>query len=191
MAGSLNVAGACRRAGAGRAMTRIVSGTWRGRRLAVPADRKVRPTAERVREAWLSILAPELAGASVVDLFAGSGALGLEALSRGAARATFVELLPASLEALSTNIAALGAADRATIRRGDAIRFASRLDADSFDVALADPPFSIDHAERLLAVWRRTPFAPLMAVEHDPRTVLDGDETRRWGDVAVTFVRSR
>ncbi len=172
-------------------MTRIVSGAWGGRRLKVPADRKVRPTAERVREAWLSILAPELAGARVVDLFAGSGALGLEALSRGAAHATFVELLPASLEALAANIAALDASDRTTVRRADALRFAAGLGPGSFDVALADPPFSVDFAERLIAVWRRVPFAGLLAVEHDPRTVLDGDDTRRWGDVAVTFVRSR
>lgn len=171
-------------------MTRIVSGTWGGRRLAVPSGGKVRPTAERVREAWLSILAPELPGARVLDLFAGTGALGLEALSRGAAHATFVELHPASLEALGANIAALGATDRTTVRRGDALRFLGGLDAGAFDVVLADPPFTIDFAARLIAAWRAKPFGRLLAVEHDPRTVLAGDDTRRWGDVAVTFLRA-
>lgn len=171
-------------------MTRIVSGTWGGRRLTVPRDRRVRPTAERVREAWLAILAPELAGARVLDLFAGSGALGLEALSRGARHATFVEMHRASLDALAANIAALGAGGVTTVRRGDAMRFVGQLAPGEFDVVLADPPFTINFAERLAAAWRAAPFAPLLAVEHDPRTTLDGGETRRWGDVAVTFLRA-
>ncbi len=170
-------------------MTRIVSGTWGGRRLAVPRDGRVRPTAERVREAWLAILAPELVGARVLDLFAGSGALGLEALSRGAAHATFVEMHRPSLEALAANIAALDAGPLTTVRRGDAMRFVTQLGAEAYDVALADPPFTIDYAERIAKAWHATPFAPLLAVEHHPRTTLDGGETRRWGDVAVTFFR--
>ncbi len=91
---------------------RIVAGEFGGRRLVVPRDGRVRPTADRVREAWMSIVAPELPGARVLDLFAGSGALGLEALSRGASHATFVELAPASLEALRGNIDALGVGER-------------------------------------------------------------------------------
>jgi 16S rRNA (guanine966-N2)-methyltransferase len=156
----------------------------------VPDSGKVRPTAERVREAWLSIVAPELQGATVLDLFAGTGALGLEALSRGAAHATFVELHPASLTALGANIATLGAADRTAIRKGDAMRFVAGLAAGSYDVVLADPPFTIDFAPRLVEAWRAVPFGTLLAVEHDPRTMLAGDETRRWGDVAVTFLRA-
>ncbi len=171
-------------------MTRIVSGTWRGRRLAIPKDARVRPTAERVREAWLQILAPELQGARVLDLFAGSGALGLEALSRGADHATFVELNGPSLEALRANIAMLEAGDRTEVRRGDALRLAAALAPESFDIALADPPFTIDYAERLAALWRETPFAPILAIEHSARTSIPGGETRRWGDIAVTFLRS-
>lgn len=171
-------------------MTRIVSGTWRGRRLAVPPGRRVRPTAERVREAWLSVLAPELPGARVLDLFAGTGALGLEALSRGAAQATFVDSHPESLEVLRQNVAALGAEASASIRRAEALAFTEALPAGSFDLALADPPFAGDHSVALVRLWRARPFARLLAVEHDPRTVLDGDDTRRWGDVAVTFLRA-
>ena len=92
---------------------RIVAGRWRGRTIAAPAGRVVRPTADRVREAWMSVVQPWLPGARVLDLFAGSGALGLEALSRGAAQADFVEQAAPSLRALRDNIAALDAGDRA------------------------------------------------------------------------------
>ena len=170
-------------------MTRIVSGVWRGRRLTVPRDDRVRPTAERVREAWLNILTPDLIGASVVDLFAGSGALGLEALSRGAHHATFVELGAASLAAIRSNVEALGTAAIVTVRRGDAMRFAAAQEVGAFDVALADPPFSTDLAVRLVDQWKLTPFAHVLAVEHARSVVISGGETRCWGDIAVTFLR--
>jgi len=170
-------------------VTRIVSGAWGGRRLAVPPGREIRPTTERVREAWLAILAPELPGARIVDLYAGSGALGLEALSRGAAHATFVERHPLALATLHANIAALGAADRATVVRGDALRFAARLDPAEATIVLADPPFAGSGAVDLAAAWQQRPFARILAVEHDPRSPLSGEATRRWGDIAVTFLR--
>src|SRR4051795_1188979 len=106
---------------------RIVAGEFGGRRLIMPKDTRVRPTADRVREAWMSILADTVPGARVLDLYAGSGALGLEALSRGAESATFVELNPPSLRALEANVASLGVADRVTIHRGDALRFVEWL----------------------------------------------------------------
>ena len=138
----------------------------------------------------MSILAGELAGARVLDLFAGTGALGLEALSRGAAHATFVELAPASLEALRGNIDALGVAARVTVRRGDALRFVQGLDPGSFDVAFADPPYSVDAADRLVALFRTTPFARILSVEHPADRPVAGDETRRYGDTAITFCRA-
>jgi 16S rRNA (guanine966-N2)-methyltransferase len=169
---------------------RVVGGEFGGRRLSVPKDSRVRPTADRVREAWMSILGEELRSARVLDLFAGSGALGLEALSRGAAGATFVELSPASLEALRANIAALGVEQRATVHRGDALRFVDGLAAGTFDVAFADPPYATDAADRLVALFRRTPFARILSVEHPADRRVDGDETRRYGDTAVTFCRA-
>ena len=169
---------------------RIVAGEFGGRRLEAPVDRRVRPTADRVREAWFSILGADVAEAKVLDLFAGSGALGLEAISRGAAHADFVELNASSLAALTANIAALDVAGRATVHRGDALRFAGRLSAGAFDVALADPPYTADFAERLVALFRKVPFAGILAVEHRADRVVDGDETRRWGDTAVTFVHA-
>lgn len=171
-------------------MTRIVSGTWRGRRLAVPSDAGVRPTAERVREAWLAILAPELPGARVLDLCAGSGALGLEALSRGAAHATLVDSSARAIDTIRRNITSLGVNDRTIVRRADVLRFTDALGPSEFDLALADPPFATDIAERLVARFRAAPFAGLLAVEHSPSRTIDGDETRRWGDIAVTFLRA-
>ena len=156
----------------------------------MPKDARVRPTADRVREAWMSILGSELDGARVLDLFAGSGALGLEALSRGAVSATFVELNPPSLRALEQNIATLAVADVVTVHRGDAIRFTERLPAGAFDIVLADPPYSADHAERLVAHFRRNPFGRILSVEHRSDLLLDGDSTRRYGDTAITFCQA-
>jgi 16S rRNA (guanine966-N2)-methyltransferase len=166
---------------------RIVAGQFGGRRLVMPKDARVRPTADRVREAWMSILGDELRGARVLDLFAGSGALGLEALSRGAASVSFVELNPPSLRALQHNIEALGASEATTVHRGDAIRFAERLPNEAFDLVLADPPYSVDHASRLVTLFRQHPFARILSVEHRSDLELQGDNTRRYGDTAITF----
>ena len=135
----------------------------------------------------MSILGNELTGARVLDLFAGSGALGLEALSRGAASATFVELNPPSLDALRQNIAALGVSDAVTIHRGDALRFVERLAGGEFDLVLADPPYTADQAARLVALFRQRPFGRILSVEHRSDQELDGDDTRRYGDTAITF----
>jgi 16S rRNA (guanine966-N2)-methyltransferase len=153
----------------------------------LPKDARVRPTADRVREAWMSILGSELDGARVLDLFAGSGALGLETLSRGAASVTFIELNPPSLRALQQNIAALGVEDAVTVHRGDAMRHAERLTAGAFDVVLADPPYTVDYASKLVTLFRRTPFGRILSVEHRADLVLDGDDTRRYGETAITF----
>jgi len=135
----------------------------------------------------MSILAGALPGARVLDLYAGSGALGLEALSRGAASADFVELSPPSLRALEANVAALGVEGRVCVHRGDALRFAERLPPAAYDVAFADPPYTRDDAARLVALFRRTPFARILSVEHRSGERLEGDSTRRYGDTAVTF----
>ena len=135
----------------------------------------------------MSILGEELSGARVLDLFAGSGALGLEALSRGAESATFVELNPPSLRALDENIANLGAESAATVHRGDAMRYAGRLPEGAFDIVFADPPYTIDYAARLVALFRSHPFGRILSVEHPSSLELRGDGTRRYGDTAITF----
>lgn len=166
---------------------RIVAGEFGGRRLVVPRDARVRPTSDRVREAWMSILGDALSGARVVDLFAGSGALGLEALSRGASAADFVELSGPSLIALRANIAALGVEARTTVHRGDALRFARRLAPGAYDVALADPPYGLGLAGQMVALFRQAPFARILSVEHRADEAVPGDDTRRYGDTAITF----
>lgn len=167
---------------------RIVAGEWRGRRIAAPDDDRVRPTADRVREAWMSIVQRRLPGARVLDLFAGSGALGLEALSRGAVSADFVELSARSLRALRENIAALGAGGAAHVHRADALRFVADLPAGAYDVAFADPPYRLGMAERIAERWLELPFAELLGVEHEARLKMPpGGDTRRYGDTAITF----
>lgn len=135
----------------------------------------------------MSILAEDLRGSRVLDLFAGSGALGLEALSRGAASADFVEMHRASLTALVANIESLGAGDRTRVHRGDAERFIEGLSGGAYDVAFADPPYSIDYATRLATHFHRAPFARILSIEHRAGLDLPGGETRRYGDTAITF----
>lgn len=120
---------------------RIISGEWRGRRLVTPAGMGTRPTGDRVRETLFSMLASRLGTfeqLSVADLYAGSGALGLEALSRGAAFACFVEQDPRAIAAIRTNVEALGAGDRSRVLA----RSVERLPPERpFDIVLADPPY--------------------------------------------------
>jgi 16S rRNA (guanine966-N2)-methyltransferase len=153
-----------------------------------PSGSDVRPTADRVREAWMSIVRADLPGARVLDLFAGSGALGLEALSRGAASADLVENAPSSLEALRANVAALGA-DAAQIIRLDAIRMLGALEAGSYDVAFADPPYRRGFAMTIAEYWQKTPFASVLGVEHAVADPVPPGDTRRYGSTAVTFYR--
>ncbi|WP_084038063.1 16S rRNA (guanine(966)-N(2))-methyltransferase RsmD [Demequina sp. NBRC 110053] len=124
-------------------MTRIIAGTLGGRRIAVP-PRGTRPTTDRVREALFSRLDHDdaLRGARVIDLFAGSGALGLEALSRGAAHATFVEAASPAARVLQRNARDLGLGAQAALVREKALSYLRRT-SDSWDVALLDPPYDI------------------------------------------------
>jgi 16S rRNA (guanine966-N2)-methyltransferase len=167
---------------------RIVAGRWRGRRIDAPNDARVRPTGDRVREAWMSIVAPWLPDARVLDLFAGSGALGLEALSRGARVADFVEISQASLETIRTNAAHLGAGSAAVVHRADALRFVDKLDARTYDVAFADPPYDAALATRLAERWLETPFASILGVEHRSTETLPGaPDRRRYGDTTISL----
>jgi 16S rRNA (guanine966-N2)-methyltransferase len=169
---------------------RIVAGQWRGRRIDAPNDDRVRPTGDRVREAWMSIVNPWLAGARVLDLFAGSGALGLEALSRGAEVADFVDTSPKSLATLRANAEALGAGDSAVIHRADAMRFVENLEPHAYDVAFADPPYDLGLATALAERWMATPFADILGIEHRLNEHLPGSgERRKYGSTVITFFR--
>jgi 16S rRNA (guanine966-N2)-methyltransferase len=121
---------------------RIIAGELRGRRFAVPRAGEVRPTSDRAREALFSILGEAVRGVSVLDAYAGSGALGFEALSRGASRAVFVESEPAALATLRANVVRLGLAERSRVHQGrvlDLVRH--RLLTGPFGVVFVDPPY--------------------------------------------------
>jgi 16S rRNA (guanine966-N2)-methyltransferase len=139
----------------------------------------------------MSAVADFLPDARVLDLFAGSGALGLEALSRGARHAVFVEQAAPALTVLRSNLQTLGAGARAEIVKADAIRYAADLPADAFDVAFADPPYGQGFAQALAEAFSRTPFAALLCIEHgrgDAVPELPGARTRRYGDTSLTFI---
>lgn len=119
-----------------------------------------------MRDAWLKSLQPHVEGARVVDLFAGSGALGLEALSRGAKWVDFVETRPSSLHALRANVAALRLREKARIYKRDALVHASRLEAGAYDIAFADPPYGSGMVDRLIDLWREKRFAAILTIEH-------------------------
>ena len=119
---------------------KISGGDWRGRPLKVPAGDAVRPTQDRVREALFSMLQFELADAAFLDLFAGSGSVGLEALSRGAACATFVEVAPRHVTCLQANIAQLKAESRCQVVRADVYQWLATASQSAVDIAYADPP---------------------------------------------------
>ena len=139
----------------------------------------------------MSILQQELPDASVLDLFAGSGALGLEALSRGARSAEFVEISSRSLAALNANAERLGASDQIVVHKGDALRFIEKLEPLAYDVAFADPPYDLGLAARVAGRWLEVPFARTIGIEHRAGEEMpDGGDTRRYGDTALTFFRA-
>jgi 16S rRNA (guanine966-N2)-methyltransferase len=139
----------------------------------------------------MSIVQPRLVGARVLDLFAGSGALGLEALSRGAASATFVEVSASGVRAIRANAELLGATVATTIHRGDAVRYVEKLEPGAFDVAFADPPYGHSLATAVVDRWLAVPFATLLGVEHAAKEEMPAAaDTRRYGSTAISFYRA-
>jgi 16S rRNA (guanine(966)-N(2))-methyltransferase RsmD len=187
-------------AGAGR----VIAGTARGTRLLAPGP-GTRPLGDRVKEALFGVLEPDLAGAAVLDLFAGSGAGGIEALSRGAARAVFVERDPAAARVIEANLARTGFGDRARVVRAEVVAWlSSDHGGGRYDVVLVDPPYGESELltrvlERLGGVagsllgrdavvvakhfWRDRPPASV--------GLLGSTAERRFGETVLTFYRRR
>jgi 16S rRNA (guanine966-N2)-methyltransferase len=179
---------------------RIIAGTLGGRRLKAPPGDATRPTADRVREALFSILGPPPAGARVLDLCAGAGGLGLEALSRGAAGAVFVDSDRRALAALRANLAALGLEGTSQVHAGDARTVLRRL-AGTFHWVFADPPYRSGLADLLvddLSDGRLLGAGAVVVIEHDRRLppaerhgCLVRTDLRRYGDSELSFFRRR
>ena len=181
---------------------RICGGEWRGRRLATPKDQRIRPTAERVREALFHMLGESVLDAQVLDLFSGSGALGLEALSRGAQQCHFVEKHAAAHQLITENIRRCGAEKQTTLIKGDALsRGLRQVEArgEAFHLITLDPPYDRGLAERTLAaleaasIWAEE---TLIVVEHEkdahlpPPTPHWEQRTHRvYGSSALTIWR--
>ena len=173
---------------------RVIAGSCRGRPLRAPAGSATRPTADRVREAVFDVLGSltDLEGTTVVDLFAGSGALGIEALSRGAAGAVFVERRPDALAAIRSNLAALGLEKQARVVRADALGWVAAPRGASpgpFDVAFCDPPYAFDAWEALLGHLPAALAVLESSRELDPPPGWEVVRRKRYGGTLVTVVR--
>jgi 16S rRNA (guanine(966)-N(2))-methyltransferase RsmD len=181
---------------------RVIAGALKGRRLVTPRGHRTRPTADQVRLAVMDALMPWLPAARVLDLYAGAGGVGLEALSRGAARATFVERDPRALAALWQNVEALGVRDRARPVRGEVLRELGRLAAagERFDIVFLDPPYEADlTASTLARLGEGTLTRPgaIVVAQHltkqpssDTVGILGVFRVRRFGETTLTFYRA-
>ncbi len=148
----------------GKNRVRIIGGRWRSRLISFPARTGLRPTPDRVRETLFNWLGQDLTGRTCLDLFAGSGALGLEAASRGAKRVVMVERDPIAFRALQANVAALDA-NAVELKLADALEFL-RADDGTYDVVFLDPPFSADYLPQVLpALVRRLAAGAMVHVE--------------------------
>lgn len=169
---------------------RILKGRWAGRDLISPGGR-VRPSSEAVRAAALEWVHSELSGARILDLFAGTGALGLEAVSRGAKTADFVESQAAALHALKANVAAFRLRKRCRIFKKDVFHFLEKVESGAYAVALADPPYTSSMARRVVERWREVPFATVLIVETAREAELPpGGEILVVGETALTRYRA-
>ncbi len=169
---------------------RIVGGKFANRDLTSPADFRVRPTAEHVRAGVMEHLAGELDGKSCLDLFAGTGALGLEAISRGARRCDFVETRPTSLTALKSNIIKLKLRERTRVFKKDALPFAAMLDEGAYDLVFVDPPYGSRMLDRVIDAWKAKRFTPVLVCEHErAHSLPPGAKRLDFGETVVSIYR--
>ncbi len=179
---------------------RIISGASKGRKLKAPSGRSLRPTSDRVKESIFNILGDEVKGKAVLDLFAGTGNLGIEALSRGAAKVVFVEKSRPALRMIERNLQTTGLRARSEVFPLDVTRAIGTLAKreECFDLILMDPPYRKGWIERVMERFRQTPIhheGSLLVIEHDRREPLpEGIEgwqvikQRQLGDTVVSFL---
>ena len=175
---------------------RVIAGTARGVHLRAPRARSTRPITDRVKGTLFDILGPSVVEAHVLDLYAGSGAIGIEALSRGASHATFVERGAPALKALRQNLEVTRLSDRATVVGDDVLPFLARGEEREWDLAVLDPPYEeraiLAPLERLAA---RMEVGGTVVVKHFWRTPvpelagLVAVRERRFGETSLTFLR--
>jgi len=180
---------------------RVLAGELKGQRLVTPRGRTTRPTADQVRIACLDTLMPFLAAGPFLDLFAGAGGVGIEALSRGAPEATFVEQDGAAIHALRDNVERLGLRERARVVRGDAARTVADLVAAGarFAVVFLDPPYDSARAKPALDAVVAGPLlldGAVVVIQHGTKTppavspgALSLWKARRFGETTLTFFR--
>ncbi len=174
---------------------RVSGGEARGRRLKAP--RNIRPTQGMVKQAIFNIVGPRIEGADVLDLFAGSGAIGIEALSRGAAHVTFVDREPRGLAILRQNLEVLGLKERAQVVRGDVVHWleAATEQVEGAGFVFLDPPYDDAVLDRALKVLDQAASEATVVAEHSRRQELPTlarlkvDRQRRYGDTIVTVLR--
>lgn len=173
---------------------RIISGTLKGRRLHAPTWDGLRPTSDKLRETLFNVLAPRIQGARLLDAYAGTGAVGLEALSRGAAHVTFVEQDPRAVRLIAENAAHCGVADGYTVLRADVTEALRRRVSGPFDLIFLDPPYAgVDWRTAVTMAARTLAGDGLLVLEHAAREPMAGVpgtrlvRTLRSGDSALAF----
>lgn len=176
---------------------RVITGTARGRKLITPEGMDTRPTTDKVKEAVCSALQFDFPGASVLDLFAGSGQMGIEALSRGAARAVFIDADNRALSCIKQNVTACGFADQAVILKSDAVGFLQRT-SEKFDIAFLDPPYRHDILPQILPLLaEKMKKNGIIVCEHEPECKLspqilhfDLQKQKKYGKIIISIYRS-
>ncbi|HEY9160456.1 MAG TPA: 16S rRNA (guanine(966)-N(2))-methyltransferase RsmD [Desulfomonilia bacterium] len=168
---------------------RICSGLYKSRRIACPED--IRPTSDRVKEALFSALLVDFRDIDVLDVFAGSGSLGIEALSRGAKTATFVDSSALSINHIRKNASLLGIENKCVIIRSDVMAYIRKC-RHSFDLVFMDPPYNKGLASQLAPeLYFLIKPGGTMVVEHSPREALNMNtyKQKQYGDTMLTFIR--
>lgn len=174
---------------------RVIAGTVGGRRLQAPKGDRTRPTTDRVKESLFAALHMDLPGARVLDLYAGSGALGIEALSRGAAHVRFVEKHHRAVATILDNLGTTGLAAHAEVTTADVARTLATPPSEPFDIALLDPPYARDDDDLATVLELLVPWlvdGAMVRVEQDKRTApprwpaeLRAGRVRRYGDTTI------